>query len=614
MANRVHSKYKGLASFLERFLSVRAGDYCSRLKYFVTEKISAACSSDVTLSAYDVDIFEAYDNIMQAYKMVAEHHVAGEKILENPQIRQIWEGIYALIMSRLMAEGEHGGDNPILAEKKGIVADGIAEASRRIDELFAAYKQSDSWNQLSTDAHKALIYADYEAFAKQLQLVSEDILGFVDELYAIYVQNVESILNSLNNFETRSQASAYNNLLKEEIEILRQIIVVQAVAVEKAIWQKETTPEETEFLSEALTLLRETYQQEGQAYNAISKAFMEAAVRHRENMGRVVMDVEAAEDFAEELAQIEACPDMPVVYEGFKILLEEKFAPLKKLLNEFMFTHLESFDSNLSSKKVYFLKKAAWQAGQIAEECALCFADIVKAFVEHEEYFAGTPESDILRGVAQTIEIKVETMKEATKEFFEDSDSRVEDFFQEAKSPAGREGLYAAGEDFVLTQLLELGKGQNGAQVVQDVLDKLLESDGFEGYKRDIERAWEKRKDVLNKKILTYKRDNLFFELSTFEEIMHYSVSRLRESADEKITLFVAEIDIQHKKLDGVLARHGIEKIVPVAHEQFNAKEHEVLMAEENEGFKKGEIIKTMNSGYRQGGQLIVRANVIAAR
>jgi len=46
----------------------------------------------------------------------------------------------------------------------------------------------------------------------------------------------------------------------------------------------------------------------------------------------------------------------------------------------------------------------------------------------------------------------------------------------------------------------------------------------------------------------------------------------------------------------------------------FNPKEHEVLMAESNADFKKGEIVKVMNSGYRRKDLILLRANVIAAR
>jgi hypothetical protein len=39
-----------------------------------------------------------------------------------------------------------------------------------------------------------------------------------------------------------------------------------------------------------------------------------------------------------------------------------------------------------------------------------------------------------------------------------------------------------------------------------------------------------------------------------------------------------------------------------------------VLIAEEAAGFAKGEIIKCMSTGYRHGADVLVRANVIAAR
>ena len=46
----------------------------------------------------------------------------------------------------------------------------------------------------------------------------------------------------------------------------------------------------------------------------------------------------------------------------------------------------------------------------------------------------------------------------------------------------------------------------------------------------------------------------------------------------------------------------------------FNGREHEVLMAEVKEGFKKGEIIKTLNKGYRFNDQIILKANVVACK
>ena len=63
-----------------------------------------------------------------------------------------------------------------------------------------------------------------------------------------------------------------------------------------------------------------------------------------------------------------------------------------------------------------------------------------------------------------------------------------------------------------------------------------------------------------------------------------------------------------------LLKKNNIDLIRPTPHEMFNPKEHEILMAETLSDFKKGEIVKLMNSGYRQRETVLMRANVIVAR
>jgi hypothetical protein len=625
--NRIYGKWFALSAFLDRFAAAHVQDYFRRLKYLVGSKINIVCGNDMALSAYDVEIFETYGNIMRAYKMVAEHHLAGEKVLELPEIKGIWDGIYELIMSRiLMDKTETDGINPIQAEKKDIVAKAVLLASGRMDELLESYKMSAEWSEVRKNARKQLFEPDFTQLKAVLDEIASSIADFCCEsLYNIYLQTSEAALANLNNLETRREAAGYNNLLKEEIEILRQIIVVQAMAIEKAIWKNETSPKETEFLGEALAILRETYQREGQTYGAINRAFLESAARNRENLGRVVMDVESPEDFRAELEEVAPYADLPVSYEKLKNGLNEKYAPLHEMLDEIFQELRDSFDTNLASKSIYFCKKAIWQASHMAEDCCLSFQEIVNHFSEGREYFgyvepagikSGKAESDIIKGISETISIKIETLREAAQQFFAEADSMIEDFALEAKAGIdGFDDFGAKGREFMFERLFAIDSGEKrGAAIVKVIIDNFVDSDFFEDYRQAVERVWAKRDDALAKKILAFKRDSLFFELSTFEEIMNYSVSRLRESADVQILEFVVEVDKQYKRLEAILAKRGIDKIVPKPHEPFNPKEHEVLMAEQNEGFKKGEIIKTMNSGYRQGDMVVVRANVIAAR
>jgi molecular chaperone GrpE (heat shock protein) len=88
----------------------------------------------------------------------------------------------------------------------------------------------------------------------------------------------------------------------------------------------------------------------------------------------------------------------------------------------------------------------------------------------------------------------------------------------------------------------------------------------------------------------------------------------LRESDDEGTGRFTEAADKAWGGIAKVLRAHNIGLIKPKPKDMFDAKEHEVLTAEKHEGYKKGEIIKLINSGYRQNGEVLLRANVVAAR
>ena len=54
---------------------------------------------------------------------------------------------------------------------------------------------------------------------------------------------------------------------------------------------------------------------------------------------------------------------------------------------------------------------------------------------------------------------------------------------------------------------------------------------------------------------------------------------------------------------------------MPNPHDMFDPKEHEVLLAEKNEQFLKGQIIKVVNYGYKKKDKgIIKRATIIAAK
>ena len=151
-------------------------------------------------------------------------------------------------------------------------------------------------------------------------------------------------------------------------------------------------------------------------------------------------------------------------------------------------------------------------------------------------------------------------------------------------------------------------------ETITDFLAESLTINPFAAYSDKLNKAITNITAKTEKASFRFKKETLLYEISTYEEILYYSVTRLRESSLPEVAAAVTILDDTFLALEALLAENGITPIRPAAHEAFNGREHEVLTAEEQEGFAKGEIIKTMTSGYKLGDQVILRANVIAAR
>lgn len=111
-----------------------------------------------------------------------------------------------------------------------------------------------------------------------------------------------------------------------------------------------------------------------------------------------------------------------------------------------------------------------------------------------------------------------------------------------------------------------------------------------------------------------YLANELLLELRTFDELVNQSMKKLIElESDLAEPVMTILIDGMNQSRNLLMAHH-IHLIIPVPHESFDGKIHEVLMAEVTDGFAKGEIIDKANVGYRLKDQVILRASVIAAR
>ena len=602
----VLSRWAERATVLDDFAEQAAADLFARLKHMVADKINAVCGSDGSLPAYDAKIYDCYMRILTTFAQIAAIHGDPAKAITTPYAKEIWDGIRAVLLSRLPAGvGTPAGppENPISAEKTEIVTSAILSALTKLDEL-AMQVASDA-----TSAAALMTNVDFDALK-----------GFADDIitnraaciYKIYADTATATLTKLNDLSSRQNVSRYMELLEEEQDILRQILVVQVLALENYIAEPENamSVHETAVLHEALTLLRETHQREGAAISQINELF---------NAGRGAADVQAETDFNADIVSIAAFGENhDMVLEGFVGRLVGRHAAYKIAASDLLTLLVSAFHDKPVMERVYYRKKAISGLTQLVHEARGCFAAIHDYFESNKDGLAVCSGFDIIAGVGETIAIKLESLDDGVLQFMLDADELIAEFSR------GRQDINAATLDAFIGHLnrglsavdtLDSDENiQSFPEVVQGIAEDFLAHDALAAFHDLAARALAKRESDLDKAILTFKRDSFLFELTTFEEIMYYSVSRLRENDDSAVCAFVAEIDRHHKALGGILTKYGIEKIAPTAHDPFNPKENEVLMAEENPDFKKGSIIKTMNAGYRQGDVVLVRANVIAAR
>lgn len=109
-------------------------------------------------------------------------------------------------------------------------------------------------------------------------------------------------------------------------------------------------------------------------------------------------------------------------------------------------------------------------------------------------------------------------------------------------------------------------------------------------------------------------KDQIMPEIITFNELLSYSIERLKKSQDFDILMYIQVVEEANSMINTTLVNYNIRTISPEIGSIFNGKEHEVMMTEKKEGFQKGQIIKVTNHGYTQDGAIITRANVVVAR
>jgi len=378
-----------------------------------------------------------------------------------------------------------------------------------------------------------------------------------ESLKIIYQESLTQALSAINDLHTRKLTSYYTDLLEREWEVLGLIISIQVKGIE-ALWGMEYT-------NAPLSKLREAYQQTGPIISGFRKL-------------------------------IQTAPQVVPPDQDFHIISNEPD-------NHAFLAALEpEIEMQFEKRRIEYLESTKSLEQKIEDELTIS-EEIISTFGATDFWLTNTPkpkvppENEILTGITEAIKIKIESLKESMEQFKETAKIGSE---LPVPSEDTQAQLFSA---WILNP------------PSQEDLDAFFESAApIIAYAEKLAKEFANTDAKLDKYILRYQKESLLYEISTYEEILYYSVSRIRESELPQVQAAVEILDETFVALESILEEKGITVIRPNPHEPFIAREHEVLTAEQQDDFAKGEIIKTMTSGYKLGDQVILRANVVAAR
>ena len=542
----------------------------SAIKENVCLQLAEDTSRFSRLGSGDEEIYTHLTELMNVYHRVVE--LVSAINTESPSVRALADEIGEVLSLRLNEFGERAETNPITHEKNSVVERSAAFLARHIEDqerLFSMGLRSDISHEWDESFQILLQGECYEAFTH-------------------YREALRLALSQLEDLQTRKATKFYMELIEREREELAKIIRIRLHALEESI--RNGPPELQIKVVTISDTLNKTYQEIELLIDNFQKILQLPPLRPVPF--RPFNEFEAA--INEALGTVSLpCDDGG---EFFAELSKEADTHIVKLGTEYM-------------RAAYRLQRIVSGAVLLSEEITQSFEKLLKSLSGIKPDDVDTSqltEKDILSGIIETIEIKVDSLKESTKDFYKQGLDMVRLLAVE-KINIPRDELINVYED-VRRCWVEATPDETG-------LDKFLNScPAFLPYREKMAKHVDSYFEKAEKSILRLKKEVILYEICTYEEILTHSVSRLRNSENEQIMAAAEILDETFKSLEIILRKNNIAVIRPNPGDSFDAREHEVLVAEKHEDFGRGEIVKVLTCGYRQDKTVILRANVIAAR
>ncbi len=549
------------------------------IKNALVEKIKQTINNDCT---FDTKTLDYYRKIIKCYEDCISLYNQQSQNITMPKTRAIMEGVISVLSSQIAVFNDNfnSSPDPISTEKELIIGSIINFFKIQLNLINKAFvkellEEKSFWRKLIIENFCLL----KNHMLQKLNAVS------MAGIYKIYIDSLNYCNAALNDLSSREHTSLCIELLKKEQEALSSIIVVQVSALEDNAALSENK-DEGQFVAEVITKLQEGHQILGKNLKEITDFFKEHKTRKTEQL----------KDFADELAEYLNSKELMPLKEVQATQLNLSTA--QESLSKTLASALEKETHGVYYKKsVYELQKQSTQHHFLLNEILNAFSKIEEYINQNKDELSKTPEADIVNGILETMQIKIETMREQ-KSQFQDKCMDIVNKLKDEEIPIMEDDLLALNK-----------------QAYEGWLkDELNLNEIIKPIKQARNTIQTKYADQLTAYCLDLIVNCILYEIRTFEEITHHSVAKLQESTSEVISDLVEFISGISKSIEMILKKNDIIPLKPKPHDKFNALLHMIILAQDKEDFNRGEIIKLMNTGYIQGERILLRANVIAAK
>ena len=599
--------WRARRSDLEGLTQRTAVSLLRSMKFRVMDRIIETAGKNARLSGYDDDLFECAKQLTDIYRSAVEYYKHYGAELNTFSIKNLISGIYSVLNERLRAfEARLNGskENPAAIERIKLLSAGVAYFMLSFNDSEKTYKYA---REHAFELARQFTPEYFNAFIEGIQ---GDILeSFIEINYPAYKKAVQACISGLNNLRGRKTLLYYYKFLTEESGTL-SFIAKQASDIGQELSRNAGNSLEFDIVRTFLSIVNEAQMFYNSDCGKIIPFFQETG-------GGVAVEPESMESLyaacGEMLAnsRLIAARDYSETSSRYKDdveLLRARFEDSADL-----FLGEISARLNVAELRAEYEHKAndlVFEAKQAAEAIACVFARQASFYNENINKLSALDEYDIMKGINETLIIKTEILTDSIASL----DANKYSLNENDLTFTGKEREQLLKELFSILRAKIFTETDDGKIIMDAFYDEAAQSEIITAYKKRVADICQKEEERIEKAVKRFLKDSVLFEIITFEEILQYSVTRLRESDNDAVKDYVDMIDENARIIENTLKKTGIAMIRPNPHEIFNGREHEILMAEHIEGFGKGEIIKYMTSGYRLNGQILIRANVIAAK